>query len=308
MFSDTRDLNNAGGMYIALKNAYHNMLHNQNTLNKYIPVIHWYGLQNQYHRWFSHFIMGDFGISYKDKRPVVEVIKDALPWTTGISIVSILLAYLISVPIGVRSAVNKGKTSERISTVGLFILYSLPSFWVATLGVIFLCQGDWFGLFPAPGWEPIPNDASVWYAITQTAWRLALPLVCWTYGSLAFISRQMRGGMLNVIGQDYIRTARAKGLDEHTVIWKHALRNSLLPVITLFANVFPLAISGSIVIEHIFAIPGMGQLSFDALLAKNYPIVFSVFMITAFLTLLGNLIADVLYAFVDPRISYSTKS
>lgn len=307
MFSDTRELNNAGGIYTALKNSYHNMLHNQNTLKKYIPVMHWYGFQNQYHRWFSHFITGDLGISYKDKRPISGVIKDALPWTMGISVLSILLAYLISIPIGVRSAVNKGKTSERVSTVLLFVLYSLPNFWIATLGVIFLCQGDWFGWFPAPGWAPIPDDASFWYTITQTSWRLALPLICWTYGSLTFISRQMRGGMLNVINQDYIRTARAKGLDEKTVIWKHALRNSLLPVITLFASVFPLAVSGSIVIEQIFAIPGMGKLSLEALLSKNYPIVYSIFMITAILTLLGNLIADILYAVVDPRISYSNK-
>jgi len=117
----------------------------------------------------------------------------------------------------------------------------------------------------------------------------------------------MRGGILNVIGQDYIRTARAKGLDEKKVIWKHALKNSLLPIITLFADVFPLSVSGSVVLEHIFNIPGMGQLSYEAFFAKNYPVIFAVLMLTAFLTLFGNLVSDILYAWVDPRISYVSK-
>ncbi len=287
-----------------LKDAYLRMQLHGNGMNKYIPVLHWHGTNNQYHRWFSHFITGDFGISYQDKRPVSSLIKDAWPWTAGISLFSVFLAYLISIPLGVHSAVNKGALSERISTTFLFMLYSLPSFWVATLCVIFLCGGDWLNIFPGPGAEPIPHDASIGYTLVQTGWRLVLPLLCWTYGSLAFISRQMRGAVLNEINQDYIRTARAKGLSENKVIWKHALRNSLLPIITLFAGVFPLAISGSIVLEHIFNIPGMGELTYEALFSKNYPVIFAVLMITAFLTLFGNLVADILYVVADPRISY----
>jgi peptide/nickel transport system permease protein len=194
-----------------------------------------------------------------------------------------------------------------VTTTALFALYSLPTFWIATLCVIFLCGGDWLNLFPGPGSEPVAADASVAYKILHTAYRLFLPLVCWTYGSLAFISRQMRGGLLKEINQDYIRTAKAKGLDERSIIWKHAFRNSLLPVITLFASVFPLAISGSVVLEHIFNIPGMGQLSYEALFSKNYPVLFAVMMISAFLTLFGNLIADILYAYADPRISFSSE-
>jgi peptide/nickel transport system permease protein len=136
---------------------------------------------------------------------------------------------------------------------------------------------------------------------------LILPLFCWTYGSLAFVSRQMRGSMINALSQDYIRTARAKGLDEGKVIWKHALKNSLLPIITLFAAVFPYAISGSIVLEIIFAIPGMGKLAFEALGARNYPVVYTVVMFSAILTMAGYLVADICYALVDPRISYSKK-
>jgi peptide/nickel transport system permease protein len=294
--------------YAKLNSKYYTMMGNTEAIKKYIPVIHWYGTNNQYHHWFSDFIGGDFGTSYQDKRPVSSVIRDAWPWTTGISLLSVVLAYLISIPLGVKAAANKGSVSEKISTSTLFFLYSLPNFWIATMLVIFLCGGDWLHWFPGPGAAPVPDDSSFFYKIWENSYRLILPLICWTYGSLAFISRQMRGGMLNAIHQDYIRTARAKGLDEKTVIWKHALKNSLLPVITLFSEIFPLAVSGSVVLEHIFNIPGMGQLSYDALFSKNYPVIFAVMMITAFLTLLGSLVADILYALVDPRISFSKTS
>jgi peptide/nickel transport system permease protein len=288
-----------------LEKAFQALQAHRNTLNRYLPALHWYGFNNQYHRWLSRFVRGDFGISYQDKRPVSSVIRDAWPWTAGISLLSVLLAYLISIPLGIRSATGRGLLSEKTTSTTLFVLYSLPNFWVATLLLIFFCGGDWFHLFPGPGAEPIPADAPLVYAIGQVAWRLVLPLICWTYGSLAFISRQMRGGMLQELQQDYIRTARAKGLDEHTVVWKHALKNSVLPVITLFASVFPLVLSGSVVLEHIFNIPGMGQLTYEALFAKNYPVIFTVLLLSAFLTLLGNLVADLLYAWADPRISFT---
>jgi len=281
------------------------IISNQSSFKKYIPVIHWYGFRNQYHHWLVGFLRGDFGTSYQDMRPVSSIIWDAMKWTLGISFASILLAYFIAIPLGVGAAVGKGTKKEKLTTSGLFMLYSLPNFWIATLLIIFLCGGDWFSWFPAPGAAPIPSDAPFMYHVTQGLYRLILPLICWTYTSLAFISRQMRGGMLSALGQDYIRTARAKGLEERTVVWKHALRNSLLPIITLFANVFPLLLSGSVVIEEIFSIPGMGQVSYNALLANDYPVVFANTMFAAILTLLGTLVADILYAVVDPRISYS---
>jgi peptide/nickel transport system permease protein len=253
-------------------------------------------------------MIGDFGISYQDKRPVSSVIRSSISWTLVLSLASMLLSYLIAVPLGVISAKDKGSMKDKTITTGLFMLFSLPNFWIATLMVVFFCGGDWFSWFPSPGadWPSASLPFLEW--LPQMAFRLILPLICWTYGSLAFISRQMRGGMLNVLGQDYIRTARAKGLEENKVIWIHAFRNSLLPVITLFASVFPLAIAGSFVIEFIFSIPGMGKISLDAILARNYPVLFTVMMFTAILTLTGNLIADILYAFADPRISFNSRS
>ena len=272
------------------------------TPNKnYIPAMHFYGTENQYHRWITRFLVGDFGISYQDGRPVKDAVWQSVGKTILISVLSIILTYLIAVPIGVMSASQRNSRKDQIVTTVLFILYSLPSFWVATLLITFFGGGDFLDWFPTYG---LGNEDD---SLLVKMHHLILPLFCWTYGSLAFVSRQMRGAMINALSQDYIRTARAKGLDEKNVIWKHALKNSLLPIITLFAAVFPYAISGSIVLEIIFAIPGMGKLAFEALGARNYPVVYTVVMFSAILTMAGYLVADICYALVDPRISYSKK-
>ena len=310
--------------YYAFINAYSHMKIEQKTINRYIPALIWYGTANQYHSWMfgdhpwfitpknpnlyrgKGFVRGDFGISFQDKRPVNSKIFDALKWSMILSILSIIIAYIIAIPLGVKSAVDKGSASEKLITTGLFLLYSLPNFWVATMLIQFLGGGG-LGWFPTFGLGGLPQDAPYWDRFFETAYHLILPLFCLTYASFAFISRQMRGGMLDVLEMDYIRTAKAKGLKRKVVIWKHAFRNSLIPIITLFASIFPLAISGSFIIEIIFSIPGMGQLTLKAIFARDYPIVFTVLMFTAMLTLVGNLVADVLYAYVDPRISFSNK-
>ncbi|MEZ5021989.1 MAG: ABC transporter permease [Chitinophagales bacterium] len=183
-------------------------------------------------------------------------------------------------------------------------MYSLPNFWIATLLIIYLCSPENLHWFPAYGLGEFKEGMNFFQKLGVRAYHIVLPLFCWTYGSLAFLSRQMRGGMLNVLSQDYIRTARAKGLEENKVIYKHAFRNSLLPIITIFGNVLPAMISGAIVIEVIFSLPGMGRMLLDAIVFKDYPVVFTLVLLTAFLTMLGYLIADILYAVVDPRISY----
>ena len=297
----------AASKYYDFINAYSQMQINKKASNRYIPKIVWYGLENQYHNWISGFVVGDFGTSFQDKRPVKDKIFDALKWSMILSILSIIIAYIVAIPLGVRSAVDKGKWSEKLITTGLFLLYSLPNFWIATMLIRYLGDGNGIGWFPVYGLGNLPMDAPFWDRFFETAYHFILPLFCLTYASFAFISRQMRGGMLNVLEMDYIRTARAKGLKKKIVIWKHAFRNSLIPIITLFASIFPLAISGSFIIEIIFSIPGMGQLSLKAIFARDYPVVFTVLMFTAILTLIGNLVADIMYAYVDPRISFSNK-
>lgn len=289
------------GEFQQVSDSYHNMLEKATPIANYIPAIHFYGTQNQYHQWITKFLTGDFGMSYQDGRPVKEAVWTATGKTLLISIISIILTYLIAVPIGVYSAKNRNSVSDQIVTTMLFILYSLPSFWVATLLITFFGGGDFFDWFPTYG---LGNDYDTFW---EKAHHYILPVFCWTYGGLAFVSRQMRGAMINTLSQDYVRTSCAKGVSESGVLWKHAFKNSLLPVITLFASVFPLAISGSIALEIIFTIPGMGKLAYDALIARNYPMVYTVVMFSAIVTMLGYLVADICYALVDPRISYSRK-
>lgn len=283
---------------------------NRSTWKNYVPAFHWYGLKNQYHRWMSRVILKfDFGYSYQDKRPVRDKIPEAILWSLIISLCSLVISYAISIPLGVYSATHRNSVGDKFTTLGVFILYSLPPFWIATMLIIFFAGGDYFNWFPASGVQDTLHNAS-WsfgHQLKDWAYHLILPIFCATYGSFAYISRQMRVGMLENIRQDYVRTARAKGLSERAVIWKHAFRNSIIPIITLLGNILPALISGSVIIETIFSIPGMGRLSFAATNARDYPTIFALFTMGGFLTLLGMLISDILYALVDPRITFGKK-
>ncbi len=260
------------------------------------------------------FLRGDFGISYTDGQKVSSRITHAMYWTIIMNLVAILLAYLISIPLGVNSAKWKLKGRKKVdnfTTTLLFLLYSLPNFWIGTLLVMFFTTAEyaeWMDLFPTSGAQDLdirddPNSTA-WDVFWNTVHHLILPIFCITYGSLAYLSRQMRGSMLGVLRQDYIRTARAKGLSERKVVWKHAFRNSLFPIITLFSSVFPRTLSGAIAIEVIFAIHGMGFELLHAIGLRDWPVVFAIVMLISILAMIGNLVADILYAVVDPRIKY----
>lgn len=267
-------------------------------------------LWQQYTIWMWDLMRFDFGNSFQDNRPIAEKMVERIPVTLTMNIVAVILAYLIAVPLGIYSATHQGTSGDKISTFFLFALYSLPSFWIGTLTITFLCNPEYLAIFPTGGIHSI-NYSETWGIfdkISDYLIHLTLPMAIYTYGSFAFISRQMRSGMLEVIRQDYIRTARAKGLSERTVIYKHALRNSLIPIITLLAGILPGLIGGSVIIETIFSIPGMGELSFKALVARDYPMIMAVFTVSAVLTLAGILISDLLYSIVDPRIVYAKKS
>lgn len=266
-------------------------------LDKPIPV--------QYLSWLRRIVTLDFGESYKDHRPVSTKIKEALPVTLLLNLVSIFLIYLISVPLGVFSALRPQSLLDKVTTLFLFILYSLPSFWVAMILIIFLSGGEYADLFPVVGLTSQGFDQlSFWGKIGNVLWHLVLPVTVLTYGGLAFLARFSRAQLLEVIRQDYIRTARAKGLPERVVIFKHALRNALIPLVTLMGTLLPGLIGGSVIVEQIFSIPGMGRLGFEAVLSRDYPTVMAIAAIEAMLTLVSLLISDVLYVIVDPRISF----
>ncbi len=258
----------------------------------------------QYGMWVAKIATLDFGRSYKDNRPVTEKIIERLPITLQLNIIALFLTYLLAIPLGIFSATHQGTTADKVTTVALFVLYSLPSFWVATVLILFVGGGDFLHWFPISGISALDADKlGNWDWFKDRVWHLVLPVFCLTYGSLAYVSRQMRAGMLETIRQDYIRTARAKGLSEKAVIYRHALRNSLIPIVTLLGFLLPAMLGGSVIIESIFTIPGMGLLGFEAILSRDYPVVMAISTIAAFLTLIGLLLSDLMYALVNPTIS-----
>ncbi|MBI2980864.1 MAG: ABC transporter permease [Deltaproteobacteria bacterium] len=268
-----------------------------------------YGLDRplplQYLLWVKRLATLDFGVSYKDHRPVLDKISEALPVTLLLNVISIFLIYLISIPLGLFSAVAKESWLDRSLTLFLFFLYSLPSFWVAMLLIIYLGGGEYLDLFPIVGIvSPGVQELPFWGQVGNLIWHLVLPVTVLTYGGFAFLSRLSRAQLLEVIGQDFIRTARAKGLSERVVLFRHALRNSLIPLVTLMGTLLPAMIGGSVIVEQIFSIPGMGRLGFEAVLSRDYPTVMAIATIEAVLTLVGMLISDLLYVMVDPRISF----
>jgi len=271
-----------------------------------------YGLDQplyiQYGRWLKRIATLDFGESLRDHRPVIDKLMERIPVSIGLSGLSLLLAYLISVPLGIFSATHQYRLGDKVTTLVLFTLYSLPNFWIATMAIVYLGGGDFWNVFPVFGITSVGSEQWPWWIrIQDLGWHLILPVTCMTYFTFAELSRYMRSSMLEVIRQDFIRTARAKGLSERVVVYRHALRNSLLPIVTLMADLLPALIGGSVVIETIFSIPGMGQLGFQSVLDRDYPLIMAIFTLSALLTLVGILVADFLYTVVDPRIAYERK-
>lgn len=278
------------------------------TWKLYVPSLHFYGWKNQFHHWISRMLVLDLGNSYHDNMKVTTKIKDAMPWTFFMGLLSFALAYLIAIPVGVYSVRHRNTTQDKVVTILLFLLHSVPSFVVAMLLITLVCNPDYLYLFPTSG---VASDgAENWSFFAQLkdyAWHLTLPILVYSYGGIAFLSRQMRSGMIENINMDYIRTARAKGLAEKVVVWKHAFKNSILPIVTHFASLLPRLVSGAIITETIFSIPGMGRLTYIASLQVDHPTIMAVFTLSAILTMLGILLADILYVVVDPRISYSKR-
>ncbi|MBM4327399.1 MAG: ABC transporter permease [Deltaproteobacteria bacterium] len=268
-----------------------------------------YGLDEPWHvqylKWLRSMLMLDFGRSFaSDSRPVIDKIMERIPVTLMLNILSMILTIGVAIPIGVMSAVKQNSLADKGTTVFVFLGFAMPTFWLALLlMILFGVKLDWL---PISGLRSLNYaDLSLPARALDVAKHLILPVFVAAFGGLAGMSRYMRSNMLEVIRQDYITTARAKGLDERTVIYRHAFRNALLPVITLLGLSVPGLIGGSVIFETIFAIPGMGQLFYQSVMMRDYPTIMGVLVIGAVLTLLGNLLADVSYALADPRIRVS---
>ncbi|MBV72149.1 MAG: hypothetical protein CMH52_12550 [Myxococcales bacterium] len=255
-------------------------------------------------KYWSNLLRLDFGKSHIDKKPVLETVLSKLKYSITLAVSSVFLIYLISLPLGIWSAVRQNTVADKVVTFILFMLYSLPSFFVAVILLNALTVGDW-AIFPNLGFQSSDaHEMTALGVIKDVLWHVTLPIVCMSYGGLAALSRYARTGLLDVIRADYIRTARAKGLPEGIVIVKHAARNGMIPILTLMATLLPALIGGSVIIEVIFQIPGMGSYIFTSVTQYDYNVVMAVLLISSLLTLIGMLLADLSYALVDPRITF----
>lgn len=272
----------------------------------------YYGLDKplhiQYTTWLTRLSHLDFGRSFApDGRPVIDKVKERIPVTLSINVIALILEFGLAVPIGILAATHRNSLLDKGITLFVFLGFAVPTFWLALL--LMYIFGVKLGLLPISGLHSLGGDKLTGLAwLWDTARHLIMPLGVATFGSLAGLSRYTRATMLEVISQDYITTARAKGLSERVVILRHALRNALLPIITILGFSLPGLIGGSVIFETIFAIPGMGQLFYMGVMARDYPLVMGILVIGAFLTLAGNLLADLAYAVADPRIRHGSSS
>lgn len=260
----------------------------------------------QYFYWLGNALRGNFGKSYLTGQPVIHEILERLPNTLLLMISSYILTLLITIPLGVISAVRKGTWFDNLVTVLSFAGMATPSFWLGLmLMLLFAVRLDWL---PAVGmYDPLLRDSGLGARVWDVIMHMILPLATMTILSLAGITRYQRAAMLEVLDQDFIRTARAKGLPERIVIFKHALRNALIPIVTILGLSLPGLFGGAFIIETVFAWPGMGRLGVIAVFQRNYPLIMGIVVLSAVLIMLGNLLADMGYALVDPRIRYAKK-
>ena len=263
-------------------------------------------LWEQYTGWVARLAVLDFGNSFVDGEKVTAKIAEALPVTVALNGISLFLIFLFGVPLGVAGAVRPGSLEDKAGTFFALAAFSLPSYWFALL--LMNLFGVHWRLFPVSGLHSVLADTlPSWQRFADVAWHAALPLLAASLPGIGGISRYMRSAMAETLRQDYVRAARARGLSEKKVIYGHALKNALLPVITLLGLSLPALLGGSVLFETIFSIPGMGRLFYNAVFARDYPVIMGILVLGAVLTLLGNLLADAAYGMADPRAREALK-
>lgn len=263
----------------------------------------------RYVKWLGALAQGEFGESFSRRRPARDVVFEILPNTLLLSVVAIAGAFLIGILLGVLQAVRRGSVLDSVLSIVSLFFYSMPAFWLALMMVlVFSLQAQLWGWpISFPGSDMISVDYSLMTLperLRDRVSHLVLPAMSLALILAAGIARYTRGSMIEVLGEDYIRTARAKGLPERTVIFRHALRNALLPILTLAGLYLPFLLSGAVFIETVFAWPGMGKLMVDSIATRDYPVVMAGGFLFAVVVVAGNLLADILYAAVDPRVRY----
>jgi peptide/nickel transport system permease protein len=260
----------------------------------------------QFGTYWGRLLKGDLGVSHVHKVSVWRLIGERMKYTLSLNVVALVIIYLLAVPLGVIGAVKQGGTLDKTIAVIVFALYSLPNFFVGTLLVKWFATGEPWKIFPIGGFDSEnAAELNTLAHLKDILWHITMPLVCLVYGGLAALSQFARSGMLDVIRSDYVRTARAKGLSEWNVILKHVVRNGILPIVTILGTSLPILVGGSVVVEYIFNINGMGLLMIESIFQRDYNVVMGVELIAAALVMIGILLSDIGYAMLDPRISYT---
>jgi peptide/nickel transport system permease protein len=283
--------------------SFEKVTQNATRSHLFMPKIVFNGFDNRYHHWLIRFVKGDFGTSLRDDLPVSKKISNPLSITLLMSFFAILLSYLIAIPLGIYAASKQGTRIERWLTGSIFALYSVPTFWIATLAIVFLTTPQYgLKIFPSAGMADLAPDASFWTWIGANLGKLILPILCMSLHLTMVLTRHLQSSMVETLQSDYIRTAKAKGTPQRIILIKHAFRNALFPLITILGQVLPSLITGSFIVEFIFNIPGMGWTVFEAINNRDWTVVYGVVMLASLMILTGSLLTDVLYQKLNPRV------
>jgi microcin C transport system permease protein len=259
----------------------------------------------QYFVWMGKIVQGDFGESFRTFRPVLSEIFARLPISITFGLTGFLLSYLICIPLGIKKALKHRSIFDTSSSIIVYVGYAIPGFALGVLLLVYLGGGTFLSLFPLSGVVSDNFEYLPWYLqILDFAHHMVLPVLCYSVGGFAILTTLMKNSLMEELNKDYIRTALAKGLAYKKVVWQHALRNAFIPILTGLGSLFTLFFAGSILIERVFSIPGMGLLSYEAMLQRDYPVVLGIIIIETLFNLLGRLISDFSLAVADPRINF----
>jgi microcin C transport system permease protein len=263
-------------------------------------------LHERYFQWLGNLARMDFGESFTYEEPVVDVVLSKFPVSLQFGVASLVLSYLICIPLGVYKARHHGGAFDGISSFILFVAYSIPPFMLAILLIVFFSGGTFLDIFPIGGVQSdLYEDLSLGGKLVDRLYHFVLPLFCYTIGSFTSLTILMKNSLLEEIKKDYVRTARAKGLSENVVVMRHALRNALIPVVTGLGSFLMVFFAGSLLLETIFQLDGIGLLSYRSILSRDYNVIMGLVFIQSFLFLVGNILSDVAYVLVDPRIDFT---
>ncbi|MDO1450324.1 ABC transporter permease [Rhodocytophaga aerolata] len=289
----------------ATRQSFTQLQQNKTPYTKYIPVFNWHGGHNQYHQSLRNVVKGDLGISLRDGRLVHSILAEAIGNTFLLSLCSLLMIFTIAILLNFLLIHEDYSWLRKPVLHTVYVLDTIPLFLLASLLIILLASNQYLSLFPVYGLGTISEEATWLEKISIRLYHLAIPGICLTVSSIPYVISQLNAAMTEVKQADYIQTARAKGIAEWKIVRQHIFKNALLPLITLFSGFIPALLGGAVVIEVIFAIPGMGRLLVDSVLARDYPVVLGIVLVMAFAKMAAHSIADVLYYLADPRIRFS---